>query len=36
VQGPPYFGYKLAYILQAFGLVKAIPGKPFYVTNESD
>lgn len=36
VQGPPYFGYKFAYILQAFGLVKAIPGKPFYVTNESD
>ena len=36
VQGPPYFGYKFAYILQAFGLVKAVPGKPFYVTNESE
>jgi sugar lactone lactonase YvrE len=36
VQGPPYFGYKIAYILQAFGLVKAVPGKPFYVTNESE
>ncbi len=36
VQGPPYFGYKFAYILQAFGLVKAVPVKPFYVTNESE
>jgi len=36
VQGQPYFGYKFAYILQAFGLVKAVPGKPFYVTNESE
>ncbi len=36
VQGPPYFGYKFAYILQAFGLVRAVPGKPFYVTNESE
>ena len=36
VQGPPYFGYKFAYVLQAFGLVKAVPGKPFYVTNESE
>ncbi len=36
VQGPPYFGYKFAYLLQAFGLVKAAPGKAFYVTNESE
>ncbi|MBZ5621290.1 MAG: SMP-30/gluconolactonase/LRE family protein [Acidobacteriia bacterium] len=36
VQGPPYFGYKFAYILQAFGLVKAVSRKPFYVTNESE
>ena len=36
VQGPPYFGYKFAHILQAFGLMKAVPGKPFYVTNESE
>ncbi len=36
LQGPPYFGYKFAYILQAYGLVKAAPGKPFYVTNESE
>ena len=34
VQGQPYFGYKFAYILQAFGLVSAVPGKPFYVTDE--
>ncbi|HUB34691.1 MAG TPA: glycosyl hydrolase family 28-related protein [Bryobacteraceae bacterium] len=36
VQGDPSFGYKFAYILQAYGLVKATPGKPFYVTNESE
>jgi hypothetical protein len=36
LQGPPYFGYKFAYILQAYGLVKAVPGKAFYVTNESE
>jgi sugar lactone lactonase YvrE len=36
VQGQPYFGYKFGYILQAFGLVSAAPGKPFYVTNESE
>ena len=36
VQGPAYFGYKFGYILQAFGLVAAVPGKPFYVTNESE
>jgi sugar lactone lactonase YvrE len=36
VQGQPYFGYKFAYILQAFGLVQAVPGKPFYVTNQSE
>jgi sugar lactone lactonase YvrE len=36
VQGPPHLGYKWAYILQAFGLVKAKPGRPFYVTNESE
>jgi sugar lactone lactonase YvrE len=36
VQGPPYFGYKFGHILQAFGLVKAIPGKTFYVANEAE
>ena len=36
VQGPPHLGYKWAHILQAFGLVQASPGRPFYVTNESE
>ena len=36
LQGPPYFGYKFAYILNSFGLVKSVPGKPFYVTDESE
>ena len=36
LQGQPYFGYKFAYILNTFGLMKAVPGKPFYVTNESE
>jgi sugar lactone lactonase YvrE len=36
IQGQPYFGYKFAHVLQASGLVKAVPGKPFYVTNESE
>jgi len=36
VQGPPHLGYKWAYILQGFGLVKADAARPFYVTNESE
>jgi sugar lactone lactonase YvrE len=36
VQGEPYFGAKFSYILQAYGLVKASAGHPFYVTNESE
>ncbi len=36
VQGPPYFGYKFGYLLQAFGLVSAVRGKPFYLTHESE
>jgi hypothetical protein len=35
VAGPPHLGYKWAYILQAFRLVEAAAGRPFYVTNES-
>ena len=35
VQGEPYIGSKWAPILQAFGLVKAVRGHPFYVSNES-
>jgi sugar lactone lactonase YvrE len=36
IQGQPYFGYKFGHTLQAFGLVKAVSGRPFYVTNESE
>jgi sugar lactone lactonase YvrE len=36
IQGEPYFGTKWADILQAFGLAKAVAGRPFYVTNESE
>jgi Pectate lyase superfamily protein/SMP-30/Gluconolactonase/LRE-like region len=36
VQGEPYFGTKWAPILEAYGLVQASPGKPFYVTNEAE
>lgn len=36
VAGPPHLGYKWAHTLQAFGLVEAVPGRPFYVTNESE
>jgi sugar lactone lactonase YvrE len=36
VQGPPYFGTKWTPILEAYGLVKATRGKPFYATNEAE
>ncbi len=36
LQGESYFGTKWSYILEAFGLVKAVPGHPFYVSNEAD
>jgi len=36
VQGEPYFGTKWTDILMPTGLVRAVPGQPFYVTNESD
>ena len=36
VQGEPYFGTKWAPILEAYGLVKAVAGKPFYATNEAE
>jgi polygalacturonase len=36
VQGEPYFGTKWTPILEAYGLVKAVPGKPFYATNEAE
>jgi hypothetical protein len=36
VQGEPYFGSKWSDILMATGLVKAVPGQTFYITNEAD
>jgi hypothetical protein len=36
VQGEPYFGTKWTDILMPTGLVKAVPGRTFYVTNEAD
>ena len=36
VQGESYFGTKWAPVLEAYGLVKGTPGKPFYATNESE
>ncbi|HVN03871.1 MAG TPA: glycosyl hydrolase family 28-related protein [Bryobacteraceae bacterium] len=36
VQGEPYFGTKWTDVLMPTGLVQAVPGQPFYVTNESD
>ena len=36
VQGQLYYGTKMADILRAFSLAKAVPGKPFYVSDESD
>jgi sugar lactone lactonase YvrE len=36
VQGESYFGTKWAPVLEAYGLVKGTPGKPFYATNEAE
>jgi hypothetical protein len=36
VQGEPYFGTKWTPVLEAYGLVKNIPGRPFYATNEAE
>ncbi|HEY1215015.1 MAG TPA: SMP-30/gluconolactonase/LRE family protein, partial [Bryobacteraceae bacterium] len=36
VQGEPYFGSKWSDILMATGLVKAVPGQRFYVTDEAE
>jgi sugar lactone lactonase YvrE len=36
VQGRLYYGTKMADILRAFGLVRAIPGRPFYVSDEAE
>jgi sugar lactone lactonase YvrE len=36
VSGALYYGTKMADVLRAFGLAPAIPGKPFYVSDESE
>jgi sugar lactone lactonase YvrE len=36
VSGALYYGTKMADILRAFGLARAVPGKPFYVCDESE
>jgi hypothetical protein len=36
VQGHTEWGTKMADLVQTFGLERAIPGKPFYVTTEND
>jgi sugar lactone lactonase YvrE len=36
VTGTLYYGTKMADLLRGFGLTKAIPGKPFYVSDESE
>ncbi|HMF65255.1 MAG TPA: SMP-30/gluconolactonase/LRE family protein, partial [Edaphobacter sp.] len=35
VSGALYYGTKMADVLRAFGLAQAVPGKPFYVSDES-
>jgi len=36
VTGALYYGTKMADLLRAFGLAQAVPGKPFYVSDESE
>ena len=36
VSGALYYGTKMADLLRAFGLAHATPGKPFYVSDESE
>ena len=36
VTGALYYGTKMADLLRGFGLTQAIPGKPFYVSDESE
>jgi len=36
VSGTLYYGTKMADVLRAFGLARAIPGKPFYASDESE
>src|SRR5216684_1390672 len=36
VSGALYYGTKMADVLRAFGLAQAVPGKPFYISDESE
>lgn len=36
VDGKLFYGTKMADVLHAFGLARAVPGHPFYITDESD
>jgi len=36
VDGTLYYGTKMADVLRAFGLARAVPGRPFYVADESE
>ena len=36
ISGRLYYGAKLHDVLRAFGLAKAVPGRPFYVSDESE
>jgi sugar lactone lactonase YvrE len=36
VQGQLYYGTKMANVLRAYSLAAVVPGKPFYVSDESD
>ena len=36
VTGALYYGTKMADLLRGFGLTQAIPGRPFYVSDESE
>lgn len=36
VKGQLYYGTKMAPILRAFSLAQGVPGKPFYISDESD
>src|SRR5258708_11974073 len=36
VSGALYYGTKMADVLRAFGLAQAVPGKHFYISDESE
>ena len=36
INATQYYGTKMHDVLRAFGLAKAVPGKPFYITDEAE